>query len=149
MLLKNKRARFEFDISKTLVAGIELLGQEVKSLRLKHGSLSSSFVKIIGDEAFLVNAQINPYSYADTTDYDAKRTRKLLIKKKEVFMLKETVSQRGWAIVPIQLFLQGKNIKLEIGIGRGKKEFEKRAVLKERAIKRDVDRELKKRSNLR
>ena len=149
MLIQNKKARYEFDISKTLTAGVELLGLEVKSLRLKHGSLTGSFVKIIGDEAFVVNAQINPYSFADTSDYDPKRTRKLLLKKKEIYMLKETISQKGWALVPLQFFLQGRNIKLEIGIGRGKKEFEKRAVLKERAIKRDVDRELKKRSHLR
>lgn len=148
MLIKNKKARYEYDISKTLTAGIALSGQEVKSLRLKHGSLSGSFVKIIGDEAFLVNAQINPYSFADTQDYDPKRTRKLLLKKKEIYMLKETASQKGWALVPLTLFLKGKNIKLELGIGRGKKEFEKRAVLKERAIKRDMDRELKRGSKV-
>lgn len=146
MLIQNKKARYEFEISKKLTAGVVLAGHEVKSLRLKHGSLSGSFVKVLGNEVFLVNAQINPYSFADTSDYDPKRTRKLLLKKKEMYSLKEAASQKGWALVPLHFFLHKKRIKLEIGIGRGKKEYEKRTLLKERAIKRETDRELKKKS---
>lgn len=143
VLVVNKKARHEFEISKTLTAGIVLSGPEVKSLRLKHASLVGSFVKVIGKEVFLLNAQINPYSFADSTDYDPKKTRKLLVKKKEVYDLLEITSQKGWSVVPLKIFLSGKRIKLEIGIGKGKKEYEKRAVLKERTIKRETDRALK------
>jgi SsrA-binding protein len=143
VLVVNKKARHEFKISKTLTAGIVLSGSEVKSLRLKHASLVGSFVKVIGKEVFLINAQINPYSFADTTDYEPKKTRKLLVKKKEIYDLLEVTSQKGWSIVPLKIFLLGKRIKLEIGIGKGKKEYEKRAVLKERTIKRETDRALK------
>lgn len=148
VLVANKKARHEFIVHKTIQAGIVLLGHEVKSLRLKHASLSGSFVKIIGSEAFLLNAQINPYSYADTSEYDPKRTRKLLLKKKEVFELLEVSAQKGWALVPIQIMLVGKKIKLEIGVAKGKKDFEKRAILKERVVKREMDIELKKRSRM-
>jgi len=145
MLVKNKKAQFEFDIKKTVTAGIVLHGYEVKSVRLKHASLTGSFVKVIGDEIFLVNAQINLYPFASVENYDPKRTRKLLLHKKEIFELKESSSQKGWALVPLQIFVQGRQIKVEIGVGRGKKEFEKRAVIKERDVKRDMDREMKNR----
>jgi SsrA-binding protein len=142
-LIVNKKARFDFDIFRTLTAGVILSGPEVKSLRLKHASLTGSYVKVVGEEVLLLNAQINPYSYANNIDYDPKRTRKLLLKKKEVFEMLEVTSQKGWSVLALRFFLEGKRIKLEIGVGKGKKEHEKRAVLKERAIKRDLDKELK------
>src|SRR5690554_5566258 len=79
ILLTNKKATFEYEILRTLVAGVVLTGAEVKSLRHKSGSLTGSFVKVMGDEAFLLNAQISPYKFADNREYDPKRTRKLLL----------------------------------------------------------------------
>lgn len=143
MLVKNKKALFEFDVKKTITAGVVLHGYEVKSLRLKHASLTGSYVKVIGDEVFLLNAQINLYPFAKVENYDPKRTRKLLLHKKEIYEIKESSSQKGWALVPISFFIQDRKIKLEIGIGRGKKEFEKRAVIKERDVKRELSREMK------
>jgi len=83
-LLLNRRAKFDYEIAKELIAGIVLSGPEVKSLRNKSGSLVGSFVKIMSDEAFLLNAQITPYKFANNKDYDPKRTRKLLLSKKEL-----------------------------------------------------------------
>jgi SsrA-binding protein len=143
MLLLNKKARHEYLIAKTFQAGVVLLGSEVKSLRLKSGSLNGSFVKVVGNEAFLLNAQISPYKYADNRDYDPKRTRKLLLKKKELIQLLEVSAQKGMALVPLSFELSGRNIKLNIGIGRGKKLYEKRAELKKRANTRDAEREVK------
>jgi len=148
-LVKNKKAYHEFEIKQTLTAGVELLGHEVKSLRLKHASLTGSFVKVLGNEVFLVNAQINPYSFAAAAEYDPKRTRKLLLRKKEIYALQEAASQKGWALVPLKIFLQGKVIKLELGVGKGKKLYEKKAVLKERDQRRDLDRQLKKQAQFR
>jgi SsrA-binding protein len=143
-LVINKKATHEFDVHKTFTAGVMLTGPEVKSLRNKAASLRGSYVKPVGNELFLIGAQISPYSYADNTEYDPKRTRKLLMKKKEVFQLLEASSQKGWSLVPLSIDLVGKLIKIQVGLARGKKQHEKRAVLKERAQKRDTEREMKK-----
>ncbi len=145
LLLKNKTAHREFEIQQTYTAGVVLTGPEVKSLRLKHGSFAGSFVKIVNGEAWLLNAQINPYSFADNRNYDPKRSRKLLLSKKEIDHLTQADQQKRISIIPLSFESIGKKIKLIIGIGRGKKEFEKRADLKARAIQRDVERELKSR----
>lgn len=149
VLLTNKKAPFEYDITQVYEAGVILTGPEVKSLRNKSGSLSGSFVKILSDEAYLLNAQISPYRYADNRDYDPKRTRKLLLTKKEISHLLEESSQKGVAIVPLSFMLSGRHIKLKIGLGKGKKQYERRAELKKRAQERDIARELKDKVRLR
>lgn len=143
LLIANKKARFEYEIAETYQAGIVLTGAEVKSLRNKSGSLSGSYVKPIGGELFLIGAQITPYKFADNTDYDPKRTRKLLLKKREITHLAATTDKKGWTLVPLSLDLIGKNIKLTIGAGRGKQTFEKREQIKRRDIKRDLQRAVK------
>lgn len=142
-LVVNKKAFHEYDVSKTIEAGMVLTGSEVKSLRLKSASLKGSFVKPIGNELFLVNAQISPYKFSDNREYDPKRTRKLLLKKKEVYQLLEASSQKGWSLIPLDIHLQGSKLKLTIGVARGKKLHEKRAELKKKAQRRDIERELK------
>lgn len=143
ILAFNKRARNEYTIQKKFQAGIVLIGSEVKSLRLKHASLIGSYVKIIDGETFLINAQITPYKFADNRDYDPKRTRKLLLKKKEIDQLVTYNDQKGWAIVPISIETVRRKIKLTLGVGKGKKQYEKREELKQRSIKRDIEREMK------
>jgi SsrA-binding protein len=142
-LLVNKKARFEYKIENTMSAGVVLRGGEVKSLRLKSGSLTGSYVKIIGGELFLIGAQITPYKFSDNTDYDPKRTRKLLLKKKEVEQLTIDLEQKKLTLIPLQFETAGRNIKLVFGIGKGLKQFEKRAKIKERDQKRDLQRDLK------
>ncbi len=136
-LLLNKRATYDYEILSTIVAGIVLSGPEVKSLRQKNGSLTGSFVQIVAQKAVLLNAQISPYPYADNHDYDPKRTRQLLLKKKEIYDLQEKISQKGLSLIPLSIDLVGKNIKLKIGLGRGKKQFEKRAQIRERDLRRE------------
>lgn len=148
-LIINRAARHEYHIEKTFTAGIVLSGQEVKSLRLRHGSLTGSYVKIIGDEAVLLNAQINPYSYAITTEYDPKRTRKLLLKKSEILELQELNQNKKKALIPISIDVAGRFIKLRIGVGRGLKEFDKRQKIKEREQDRELRRQLKQRYPIR
>ncbi len=143
VLLDNARARFEYEISDTLVAGVVLSGGEVKSLRGKHGSLAGSFVKIIGDEMWLVNVQISPYPYADNTDYDPKRSRKLLLKRREILKLKTEAQQKGRIMVPLRVEAMGHYIKVVIGIGRGRNSGDKRAVVKKREQDRELDRFIK------
>lgn len=143
LLLLNKKARFDYQILHTYQAGVVLSGAEVKSLRNKSGSLTGSFVKILSNEAYLLNAQITPYKFADNRDYDPKRTRKLLLKKKELQQLLESSMQKGNTLVPLAFEVVGRNIKLNVGVGRGKKQFERRAELRKKDMDRDVARELK------
>jgi SsrA-binding protein len=143
LLLVNKKARHDYAISQTIQAGVVLTGAEVKSLRGKSGSLTGSFVKPLKNELFLIGAQITPYKFADNTDYDPKRTRKLLLKKREIADLIEASQQKGHTLVPLSFEAVGRMIKLNIGVGRGQQEFEKRDKLKKRALKREMQREIK------
>jgi SsrA-binding protein len=148
-LLVNAKARFEYTISDTFVAGMILSGGEVKSLRHKSGSLTGSYVKIMGGEAFLLNAQITPYRYADNRDYDPKRTRKLLLHRRELANLTIAMDQKGVVLIPLAIIERGRHIKLEIGLGKGKKQFENRAALRQRDVERDIRRQFKDKINLR
>ena len=142
-LLVNKKARSEYTIRDTFLAGMMLSGAEVKSLRNSSGSLTGSYVKILGGEAFLLNAQITPYKFADNREYDPKRTRKLLLRKKEINRLEEALSQKGLTLVPLSVQLHHNLIKLEVGIGQGLKQYEKREKLKKRTQERDIQRMMK------
>lgn len=137
-LVFNRKASYEYTISKKFIAGVVLTGAEVKSLRLAQASLNGSHIKAIGEELFLVNAQINAYSFAKQEDYDPKRSRKLLLKKSEASALIEASRQKGFAIVPLAFFISHNRIKLEIALAKGKKEYEKREVIKKRDLKREM-----------
>jgi SsrA-binding protein len=143
LLVENRKARQEYQFLETHVAGIVLSGAEVKSLRKKSASFFGSFVKIVGGELWLLNAQISPYEFADNRDYDPKRSRKLLVKKREVTDLSDKVKTKGLTLVPISFEALGRNIKLRFALAKGKKEFEKRAAIKQRDLERDLKRELK------
>lgn len=143
ILIKNKRAHYDYELEQKFQAGIMLEGREVKSLRLKHGSLKESYVKVIDGEAYLINAQINPYQYARNEEYDPTRTRKLLLHKKELVQLAQANRKKNRTLVPLSFELIGNHIKLNLAIGRGKREFEKRKQLKKRAQERDIAREIK------
>lgn len=144
-LVENSKARFEYEIKEKIVAGVVLTGQEVKSLRGSHGSLSGAFVRILGGEAWLVNAQIPMYAFATEPDYDPKRMRKLLLHKKELLTLQTSSQQKGLTLVPLSIFLEGNRIKLEFGVGRGRKAHDKRQVIRKREMNRE-DARLMKRS---
>ena len=143
LLLKNKRATHDYAIEKTYMAGVVLSGPEVKSLRNKSGSFKGSYVKVVSEEVFLINAQITPYKFADNADYDPKRTRKLLLKKKEIVSLADDLNKKNRTLVPLSFEVFGRNIKLKIGVGLGLKLHDKRAKMKKRTIDRDVAKELK------
>lgn len=142
-LLINKKATYDYSIQKTFQAGVVLSGPEVKSLRNKSGSLTGSYVKVVGGEVFLLGAQITPYKFADNSEYDPKKTRKLLLKKKQIVEMIGYTEKKGWSLVPLSFELVKNKIKLNVGLGKGKKEFEKRATLKKKAIQKDIDRHIK------
>ncbi len=143
-LVSHKRAGFDFELLETFEAGISLLGTEVKSLRKGQGKLEGAHVVIRGGEAFLVGASIPAFQPANTAkDYEAERTRKLLLTQKEIAELEVKSERQGLTIVPIKLYSSGPKLKLEIAIARGKKKQDKRQSIKERDTKRDLAREFK------
>ena len=142
--LKNKKATFNYEIQEKLQAGMELLGHEVKSIRAGKGSLEGGRVVVRGNEAYLVGVNIPPYQPNNTPkDYDPERSRKLLLTKKEIAELSGIESKKGLTIVPISVYNAGRNLKLEIGIAKGKKKFDKRESIKKKDTRRDVERETK------
>jgi SsrA-binding protein len=141
MKITNKKAFFDYQITDRFEAGINLIGAEVKAIRLGHADLSGSFVRIIGTEAYLVNAKIFPYKYAAPEGYDEDRTRKLLLHKKEILSLKGKLDGANLAIIPISLYTTKTFIKVELGLGKGKKKFEKRESIKKKDIERDIEQE--------
>lgn len=143
MTITNKKAFFDYDILEKLEAGVQLTGPEVKSLSGGHAILDGAYVKIIGSEAYLVNAQIYPYTFARVENYDPKRTRKLLLHKKELLRIKGKLEQKSLTVVPISLYNKGPKFKLEVGLARGKKEFEKREKKKREDQKRELEREFR------
>ena len=138
MKIINKRAGFEYEIIEKFEAGINLIGAEVKAIRLGHADLSGSHVRIVGNEAYLINAKIFPYKYARPENYDETRTRKLLLHRKELLSLRHKMDGAGLTIVPISVYTTRTFIKAELALAKGKKQFQKRDSIK----KRDLDREL-------
>ncbi len=143
VLLKNRRATFDYEILKKFEAGVVLTGSEVKSLRQKSGSFAGSFVKIMGGEAFLINTQITPYQFADNREYDPKRSRKLLLHKRELEELIRETEHSSTTMVPLTFILTHNKIKLEFALAKGKKKQDRREELKKKAQQRDTARELK------
>ena len=133
MNINNKKARFNFTIEDEIEAGIMLLGSEVKSLREGKASISESYIAEAKDELFLINANINEYKGANKFNHEPKRPRKLLVHKKQLEKLIGKMSAKGYSMVPIKIYFNKKNIaKVLIGLGKGKKLYDKRASIKER-----------------
>lgn len=142
MKITNKKAHFDYSLSETLEAGISLFGSEVKAVRLGRADLTGSYVKIIGSEVYLVNATVSPYQSGQIEDYDEKRTRKLLLHRKEVLTLKSRMQSANLALIPVSLYFKHGFIKVEIALGKGKKKFEKRESIKRKDIQRNIEHEM-------
>ena len=144
MLISNDKERFDYEILETLEAGVVLQGQEVKAIRTGKASIKGSYVKIFDNEAYLLGAQIAPYQPGNTPkDYDPQRTRKLLLKKSELKYLLGKSQERGLTLIPLKLYDHHGLIKLEIGVGKGKKKYDKREVTSKREVERTMRRALK------
>ena len=143
MKIYNKRARFDYEIKETFEAGINLYGAEVKAIRLNQVDINGAHARIIGSEAYLVGAKIYPYKYGLPDNYTETRTRKLLLHKKQIISLKSKIDGLGLSLVPISLYTKGHLIKVEIGLGKGKKKYQKKEAIKKRDVQRDIEQELK------
>lgn len=141
-LIDNKKANFNYTIKETYSAGLELFGFEVKSLRKGQASLEGAHVTVRGNEAYLVGAFIPPYQEKNTPkDYDSRRNRKLLLTAKEIEEIGKIEKTKGLTIVPVSVYNKGRVLKIDIGVGVGKKKFDKRETLKKKSTERDTRRE--------
>ena len=146
-LIRNKKVTLKYEILEKYEAGIELLGHEVKTLKAGRGSLDGAYVIVRGGEAYLINVEIPPYQMANTPkSYDSRQNRRLLLTKKEIAELVDYTDSSGLTLVPLSMYNKGKKIKVEVGVARGLKKYDKREILKKRESQRDVDRTLKERS---
>ena len=139
ILVKNKKARHEYFIEETYEAGIALAGSEVKSIRAGKANIKEAFVRILNNEAFIYNMHISPYEKGNTFNQDPLRTRKLLLHKKEIVKLMSLVAQKGLTLVPLAVYLKNGLVKIEVGVARGKKLYDKRQTLMERDAERKKD----------
>ncbi|MCX8070168.1 MAG: SsrA-binding protein SmpB [Thermodesulfovibrionales bacterium] len=146
IITQNRKAYHDYFIEETYEAGIVLKGTEVKSIREGRINLKDSYVIIKDLEALLLNCHISPYSHGNIMNHDPLRTRKLLLNKKEIVRLLGKTQQKGYSIVPLKVYFKGPHAKVEIGLAKGKREYEKRDSIKEREAKREIDKVMKSRS---
>lgn len=139
--IKNKRATFDYAISDTFTAGIVLTGTEIKSIRMGKAGLTDTFCYVNNGEVWVKNMYVAEYFYGTYNNHEARRDRKLLLNKKEIAKLEKNGKEAGYTIVPLRLFINERGLaKLVIGLGRGKKEYDKRQSIKEREDKRSMAR---------
>ena len=142
--IKNKKAFFEFEIQDKVEAGIELRGTEVKSIREGKASIKEAYCFFHKGELYIKNMNVTEYEKGNIYNHEPTRQRKLLLKKRELQKLNEKVKEKGLTIVPLRLYFNSRGVaKLEIGVAKGKKVYDKRDSIKEKDTKRDIERQLK------
>lgn len=143
ILGKNKRARFNYHIEETLECGIALTGTEVKSIKDNRFSFGDAYVKVENDELWLVQFHISHYPHGNLFNHPVDRKRRLLAHKREIIKLRRKVDERGFTLIPTMVYLVNGKVKIEVGVGKGKKLHDKRETIKSRDEKRNMDRIMK------
>ena len=143
LLAQNKKARHEYFIEDSYEAGIELVGTEVKSCRMSKVNLKDSYVQIRNAEAFVNNMHISPYEKGNIFNRDPLRVRRLLLHKKEIMKLAGKMAEKGMTLVPLQVYFKGSLVKVEVGLARGKKLYDKRQDIAKKDQRREVERDYK------
>lgn len=144
VLASNRKARHDYFILETYEAGMSLLGSEIKSVRAGQISIKEAYVRIQDDEAWLVDAHISHYIQANRNNHEPRRPRKLLLHKKEISKLNNTVLKKGVTIVPLRVYLKNGRAKVEIAVARGKRKFDKRQEIAKRDAQREINRAFRK-----
>jgi len=145
IVARNRKARHDYFLEDTYEAGISLRGSEIKSIRAGQVSIKEAYVRVDGEEAWLVDAHIAPYIQANRYNHEPRRPRKLLLHKKEINRLYDDVRRKGVTIIPTQIYLKDGRAKVEIAIARGKKKYDKRQAIAKRDAQREIDRQLRRR----
>ena len=143
MEIVNRKAKYDYDILDTIEAGIVLTGTEIKSIRLGKAQLKDSYATIKKGEAILINMHISQYKQGNQFNHDETRTRKLLLHKKEILKLNDKIKLEGFTLVPLKLYFVKNTAKILLGIGKGKKTYDKREAIKKRDIEKDLKARLK------
>ncbi len=144
IIAENRKARFNYFIEESYECGVELKGTEVKSVKAGAISFPDAFAEIINGEIFVKNFHISEYSYSSIFNHDPDRPKKLLLKKQEIKKITRKVEMKGYTLIPIDFYLKNGMIKVTLGVCKGKKQFDKRATIKERDVNRDIQREFRK-----
>jgi len=139
-IASNRKAFHDYEVLERYEAGVELRGTEVKSLRLGHVSMVGSYAQVEGEQVILQGLTIQPYEFGNRFNHDADRPRKLLLHKREILKLKSGVEQKGHSLVPLKIYFKNRKVKIELGVCRGKKLFDKRETLKRKSADRDAAR---------
>ncbi len=139
----NRKAFHDYHILETYEAGIALLGTEVKSLREGKANLKDSYAIVKNSEVFLLNCHISPYSHGNIFNHDPLRTRKLLLHRKEINKLHGHITQKGLTLIPLKVYFKDGKAKVELGLAKGKRQYEKREAIKEKESRREIERHLK------
>jgi len=143
IIVTNRKARHNYEIMDSVEAGMVLLGSEVKSLRAGKGSLLDAYARVTKGEVWIIGMHISTYDQATFQNHDPLRERKLLLNKNEIKKLARKVDEKGFTLIPLKLYFKNNRVKVELGIARGKRKYDKKAAIAERDAKRDVDREQK------
>lgn len=141
--IKNKKAYFDYEILEEIESGIVLTGTEIKSVRKSNVNLKDSYAVIRNGEVYLLNMHISEYKEGNIFNHDEKRTRKLLLHKKEIFKLRDKIELNGNTLIPLKLYFKGNKVKILLGLAKGKKTYDKRESIKERDIAREIKKEMK------
>lgn len=142
--IKNKKATFDYFIEDKYEAGIVLTGTEIKSIRKGSANLKDSYARVKNGEVFITNMFISTYEEGNRFNHDERRERKLLLHKKEIYKIRDKVEKEGYSLIPVRLYMKEGKAKVEIGIAKGKKLYDKRRTLKEKDIKRDMEKVINK-----
>ncbi|AUD62551.1 SsrA-binding protein [Tenericutes bacterium MO-XQ] len=143
IISQNKKARHDYFIEETYEAGIKLMGSEIKSIRQGKVNLSDSYVTFKDGEAFILNMHISKYDYSNRYNHDETRTRKILLHKNEILKLFGKTREQGYAVIPLKVYLKDGLAKVEVGLAKGKKDYDKRQTLKEKDAQKRMDKILK------
>ncbi len=143
MELKNKRANYDYEIEETYEAGIVLTGTEIKSIRDGKAQLKDSYAIVKNGEVFILNMHISPYDKGNIFNHEETRTRKLLLNKKEIYKIRDSIDREGYTLIPVKLYFKGNRAKILLGIARGKKTYDKRESLKKKDMQREIEKQLK------
>ncbi|MBZ5753050.1 SsrA-binding protein SmpB [Metabacillus rhizolycopersici] len=140
VVAQNKKANHDFSIEETFEAGIVLQGTEIKSIRNGRANLKDSYARVEGGEVFLHNMHVSPYEQGNRYNHEPLRTRKLLLHRREIAKLIGATKEEGYALVPLKMYLKNGYAKVLIGLGKGKKKYDKREDLKKKEARRDIER---------
>ena len=143
MEIKNKKASFDYFIEEEIECGIVLKGTEIKSIRNGQANIKDCYAIVKNNEVFLLNMYIAKYNEASIFNHDERRTRKLLLNKREILKLRDKIEISGYTLVPIKLYFKGNKAKILLGVCKGKKNYDKRESIKEKDVKRDIEKALK------